>query len=228
MISIMLRGVLIFFILFTGATVSATPLSAAPKYKTKVLYYPVTGSSVAQVHQRMNSPDHSRAYATITQRVGQIKGKMVQGKKRCRVKGFSIPSNYTVRLPKLTGSARLDKKSRARFVSFQKYLRWHEFQHRSIWIGCLRRMEKKARGLRAKTCPVLDAKIAQAFTAEVGRCRRLNARFDQRERKRVNSHIFIKTVRRQLSRPNTANRRRVATTRPASSGRRNKIGGSDR
>ncbi len=207
-------------VLLSTITVSSQ-ISAKPKYSTKIIYYPVTGSSIAQIQQRMSSPNHAGAYATITYKPN-LKGKLIQGKSACKLKGFSVPSRFIVHLPKLAGGTRLNKKSRARFASFQKYLRWHEFQHRSITIGCYRRMEKQARRARAKSCRVLDSKVAKIVRAEVARCQRLNARFDKGQRKRVSSHIFVKTAARQRARP------AVARTQRAAPRRRNNLGASNR
>ncbi len=211
----------VFVVVLLSAITVSSQISAKPKYATKVIYYPVTGSSIAQVHQRMSAPNHAGAYATIVNKPN-LKGRFIQGKSGCTLKGFSIPSNFTVRLPKLTGGTRLSKKSRARFRAFQKYLRWHEFQHRSITIGCFRRMEKQVRRVRDRSCRVLESKVVKIVKAEVARCQRLNARFDKGQRKRVNGHIFVKTAARQLARPAVARKRQVAPRR------RNTLGASNR
>ncbi|MEM7427857.1 MAG: DUF922 domain-containing protein [Pseudomonadota bacterium] len=213
-------------LLMIAGTALGSTAATAQKYRTKIAYYAVTGSSIAQIHQRMNSPDHYGAYATISQDL-DLKGSYQQGKS-CRLKGFSIPSTFTVRLPKLSGGNRLDKRSRARFAAFQKYLRWHEFKHRSIWIGCLKRIERRSRRLRAKNCSVLDSKVLKVFEVEGARCNRLHARFDKGQRKRINSHVFVKTAARQLRQPSRTRQRRVSSKRSSTPRQRSNLGASNR
>lgn len=191
------------------AMAAAGPVQAG-KFTTKYIYYPVSGSTAASLHRTLAVPtgffSRERSYANIVMKPN-IRGVFVPGK-RCRTRGFAIDAAFTVRLPRARKGASIPKGLRRKLNKFISFAKRHELTHRRIFIGCIRRAERRIRAVRVRSCDRYGTRIGQILKKEVATCQRLNARFDRSERSRLNRHPLIRAVFRQAVRRKTVRTRR--------------------
>lgn len=170
-------------------------------YPTKTVYYRLSGSSAISLHNNMKAPSgffsHRNAYATITMRT-KTQTAIKQNASGCRFARFNINANFTMRLPKLANPASVPGKLRGKVHRFIGYLRKHELHHRSLWIGCLRSMERKVRAMRYQSCATLRSRALSHIKSSVQRCKKLHAAFDRRERARVARTPFVLAAKRDV------------------------------
>jgi predicted secreted Zn-dependent protease len=200
----------------------STPAKAKPKVKTKYVYYSISGQSARTLYEQMvrRGPhvNGERALASTTlkpEQTGQI-----GGKSDCRVRNYRLNLDFTIRLPKAQSEKSLSPKLRKHWRRFYQFVRAHEQRHRAIWINCARRIEKKVRGLRARTCAQLGQQMDAVFTAEGARCERQHDAFDTAEQKRLARHPLVRaakrTPREKVARTTTGS---GSTTRAIGNGR---------
>lgn len=177
----------------------AASAAAAPKVTSKTVYFTVSGSTPAALLRdilRKGSVGRVRsAMATTQANISQ--SLKPRGKRGCR---YSSKAVITMRLPRLAKSSRRSRSVRRVWKSFSRYIRAHENQHRSIYTSCARRIDRKARAyIRKHGCKGARVKITEIMVDERLRCKRLNQRYDLRERKRIRRLPLIRqaTVRRR-------------------------------
>ncbi|MEM8646157.1 MAG: DUF922 domain-containing protein [Pseudomonadota bacterium] len=170
--------------------------SAAPKVSTKTIYFTVRGSTPSQVLQSILSrgPGLTRggkAMATTQAKISQtLKPK---GKNGCR---YSSRAVITLRLPRIAKSSLKSRSVRRVWSNFDRYIRAHENRHKSIFLSCARRIDKKARAyIRRNGCKNAKLKITQIMVDERLRCNRLNQAYDRRERSRIRALPLIRQAR---------------------------------
>lgn len=113
-----------------------------------------------------------------------------RGKTGCR---YSSKARITTRLPRLAKSSRKHRAVRRVWRSFDRYIRAHEAQHKSIYLSCARKIDSRARAyIRKHGCKDAKLQITTIMVDERLRCNRLNQRYDQRERARIRRLPLIK------------------------------------
>ncbi len=172
------------------------PTSAAPKVSTKTIYFTVSGSTPSQVLRSILSRGPGirtggKAMATTQAKISQtLKPK---GKNGCR---YSSKAVITLRLPRLAKSSLKSRSVRRVWRNFDRYIRAHENRHKSIFLSCARRIDKKARRyIRRNGCKNAKVKITQIMVDERLRCNRLNQAYDRRERSRIRALPLIRQAR---------------------------------
>lgn len=176
--------------------------SAAPKYKTKIIYYTVSGTNDAQLYAAMNIGSgffrHKQVYAFITSK-SIVDGKYYQGK-TCKLKGLRIRGDFVIRLPKLSSRAKISKSTKRRFKSFLRFVKRHEYRHRSDYISCFKRAERKIASIRVKSCKTFLVRTNAILAREGKRCERIARAFDAAESKRVVRQPFVRVAKKQATR----------------------------
>ncbi len=177
---------------FALATVLG-PAEAKPVTSTKVQHYEIAASSASGLDAQMSSlgPWHGdgRAYANIVVKPN-YSGNLVQGK-ICRLENFKVTASFTMTLPKLAPGAQLSKNLGRQWKSFASFARRHEETHRTIWIECLGKAERRALALRIGDCGALTKEIDRVFEAEWQRCERRQEAFDIAERTKLARHPLM-------------------------------------
>ena len=190
-------------------------VQARGKLTTKYQFYTVSGTSAASLHRNMTVPvgffSSERSYANITIKPS-FSGTFKPGK-RCRITGFGINGNFTVRLPKLKSGIRLKPALNREFKSFVAYVRKHELTHRAIWTKCLRSAERRISRLKIKSCTKLDLTAAGIIKDEWAKCGVRNDRFDAAEQKRLRRLPLVKAAFKSARQPKraAAKKRRTRT-----------------
>lgn len=174
----------------------AEAVVAAPKVSTKTIYFTVSGSTPGQVLRSILSrgPGMRRggkAMATTQAKISQTL--KPRGKNGCR---YSSKAVITLRLPRLTKSSRRSASVRRVWSSFDRYIRAHEGRHKSIFLSCAKRIDRKARAyIRKHGCKNAKLKITKIMVDERLRCNRLNLAYDRRERSRIRALPLIRQAR---------------------------------
>ena len=175
---------------------SSERASAAPKVSTITIYFTVSGSTPSQVLRSIlrKGPGirtGGKAMATTQAKISQTL--KPRGKNGCR---YSSKAMITLRLPRLAKSSLKSRSVRRVWRNFDKYIRAHENRHKSIFLSCAKRIDKKARAyIRRHGCKDAKVKITQIMVDERLRCNRLNQAYDRRERGRIRALPLIRQAR---------------------------------
>lgn len=175
------------------ACACALPAAAAPKVTTKTAYFTVQGSTPAAVLNSILSrgPGGNSGVAMATTQASYNQKVEPKGG-RCRA---ALSVDILIRLPRLSKSSRT-KSVRKVWGSFISYIRKHERRHRSIYIGCAKRMDKKVRAaVRKLGCKKSRSRVNAILKEEDARCNRLNRAYDQRERKRIQRLALVRQAK---------------------------------
>lgn len=197
--------------------IAAGAPARAGKYTTRYSYYAVSGSTAASLHRSLVVPtgffSSEQSYANIVMKP-KIRGFFVPGK-RCRTRGFAIDAIFTVRLPRVRPGVAIPKGLRAKLNRFIAFAKRHELTHRRIYIGCMRRAERRIHAVRTSSCNRYGEQVEKILRREVAACQRLNARFDRSERARLHRQPLIRAVlapvRRKTVRKRRTTRRHART-----------------
>src|SRR4029079_782522 len=124
------------------------PAMARPFAVTHYEYYSVSGISAASLHQSLvvHGPQVNgyKAYAATSMDSHQ-NGALVQTPAGCEIRNYQLRLTFTMRLPRLKPGAAMGLDLRARWASFDRFVRTHEAGHRSIWMSCAATVEARIR-----------------------------------------------------------------------------------
>ena len=201
---------------------SAGGLFAAPRISTKTIYFTVSGSTPSQVLRSILSRGPGirtggKAMATTQANISQTL--KPRGKNGCR---YSSKAVITLRLPRLAKSSRKSRSVRRVWRSFDKYIRAHEGRHKSIFLSCAKRIDRRARAyIRKHGCKNAKLKITKIMVDERLRCNRLNQTYDRRERGRIRALPLIRQARAGTRRASVASVRDLKKRSKRAKRRRN-------
>jgi len=178
-----------------GAMVMPTsPAMARPFATTHYEYYSVSGMSAASLHQSMvvHGPQVNgyQAYAA-TSMGSQQNGALVQTPNGCEVRNYQLRLSFSVRLPRLRSGSPMSPDLRAKWASFDKFVRAHEGVHRSIWMSCAAGAEAKVRAIRARSCDAAQAMASGIIDETWGQCAKRHDAFDAAQRNPLMRQPFI-------------------------------------
>ncbi|MGI9482253.1 MAG: DUF922 domain-containing protein [Hyphomicrobiales bacterium] len=185
---------------------------SAPNVSTKFKSYSVPGSSAQQLFSHMSRygphANGSPALATTAASFSHS-AKLDQGR-NCRLRNYKVNMSFVITLPKARNQAAMSKPLRKRWKQFASHARWHELQHKAIWVTCAKRIESKVRRIGSQpSCNVAWVKARAIANAELARCDGLHAAFDNKESTRAASLPLIK----QALRPAKSSQKSKAATR---------------
>ncbi len=192
------------FVCLSLAILAATtaPLTARPIQKTKYKFYTINGDSPGDIYSSMirRGPDVNgvNAYASTSATSSQD-GKLVQHGNSCRVDSYAFNIDFTINLPKLKNESALTGPTSAKWGQFKSFLKAHEENHRTIWLGCAQNLEVQVKALSSKTCKDFDKQAANLWKKMRKSCDQKHAAFDAAEQKRLVRHPFVKLVLGQRS-----------------------------
>lgn len=178
------------------APMIATTATAAPKVSVKTVYYTVHGSTPRDllVYMLRNGPhgNHGRALGTTNANIRQSARLSPRGK-GCVVQKHNLDVKMTLHLPRLAKGQKLTASDRNRWNGFAAYVKKHENHHKTLFIGCARRIDSKVRSIpQNQSCRAIAAKIKAIFADEDARCGRANQAYDRNEAKRVVKLPFMR------------------------------------
>ena len=103
----------------------------------------------------------------------------------CRPANFRVVPTFEIRLPRLLNEAELDAETRRAWVDFYNQAKWHEEEHRRIYLGCITDLERQIRAMPAvNSCNALEAAVRREYDRNQVECRARHLAFDQAEAKR--------------------------------------------
>ena len=186
---------------------------------TNYTHYLIAGESAEGLYRSMlRKGPHvggGKAYAS-TKMVPEVSAKTIETGSGCRIQNFQVNMTFTIRLPQLKKSAKVDADLRRSFSRFYEFAKKHEETHRSIWLKCAAEAEAEVNKVRAKTCSEAEAR-GLAIVEEVARqCDARHVAFDEAEQKRLVHHPFIKQVlarqkKKAVAQAGVSKKRKVAT-----------------
>ena len=215
------------FTLMLTAAICATTLPAfeaiaATKISVKTEYYAVKGntpaSMVAYIVRNGPHGDRGRAMGTTTAKISQHVDLQTKGR-GCTMRRHRLDVAITMRVPKLASGQKLSASTRSLFNGLASYVRAHENHHKSVFIQCAKRVDRKVAAIRrGQSCGAVRAQIKRIFDTENNRCNAIHHAYDKREAVRVRKLPFIrKAVGPQTPVRRTAAKRTTITTRRTTS-----------
>jgi predicted secreted Zn-dependent protease len=173
---------------------------AKPVVKVKTQHYRVDGGDAAAIVSSMMGSHrllggHGRVGRTKMSR--KIQWEFAETRSSCRVKRHTIRLDFTTQLPRHVSERRLKKRLRKHWRAFASKVKWHEGQHRKIWLSCARKAEKRVNRARAKTCARLVIKLERIYKITNAECDRRHSAFDAKETRRLSKHPLIKAAARR-------------------------------
>ena len=161
---------------------------------TQYRYYALYGKDAVEIlrsiYSRGPTLHGENAIATIKPNFS-VDGRLVQKGGTCRVEGFKINHSFLITLPQLRGKEKLEPKTRVIWDKFAAHAKWHEEEHRRIWIGCIKEAERKITSMRAPTCAKLDAAGDKEVTRIFKACEQKHRAFDAKEAKTIARHALV-------------------------------------
>jgi predicted secreted Zn-dependent protease len=184
-----------FLVGFITATITATqPVTARPIANTHYAYYSVSGMSAQSLHQSLvvHGPlvNGYRAYAA-TEMTSQQDGSLLQSGAGCQVRNYKMRLTFTVRLPRLKSGTPMTPDLRARWASFDRFVRAHEAVHRSIWMSCASEAEARVRAIRTGSCEAAQALATGIINETWTQCAKRHDAFDAAQRSPLMRQPFI-------------------------------------
>jgi predicted secreted Zn-dependent protease len=174
-----------------------TPTSAVvarPFATTHYEYYSVSGMSAASLHRSLevHGPQVGgyKAYAA-TSMDGHQSGALVQTPAGCALANYQLKLTFTMRLPRLAAGSAMNPDLRAKWESFEKFVRAHEGVHRSIWMSCAAATEAKVRAIRAGSCEAAQARATGIMNDMWSQCAKRHDVFDAAQRNPLMRQPFI-------------------------------------
>jgi predicted secreted Zn-dependent protease len=184
----LLAGILV------GLLVPTSIVMARPFATTHYEYYSVSGMSAASLHHSLEvrGPQVGgyKAYAATSMDSHQT-GALVQTPAGCAVTNYQLRLNFTMRLPRLAAGSAMNPALRAKWASFEKFVRTHEGVHRSIWMSCAAAAEAKVRAIRSRSCEAAGAMASGIIDEMWAQCTKRHDAFDAAQRNPLMRQPFI-------------------------------------
>jgi predicted secreted Zn-dependent protease len=186
---------------------------------TNYTHYLIAGESAEGLYRSMlRKGPHvggGKAYAS-TKMVPEVSAKTIDTSNGCRIQNFQVNMTFTIRLPQLKKSAKVDADLRKSFSRFYEFAKKHEETHRSIWLKCSAEAEAQVNKVRAKTCLEAEERGLAIVEAVAKQCDARHVAFDEAEQKRLVHHPFIKQVlarqkKKAVAQAGLSKKRKVAT-----------------
>ena len=195
-----IRSIIIAGVAGVSMALTATAAEARPTVKTTTQTYRVDGSDAAAIvssmlgnHQLLGG--HGRVGRTKMTR--KIDWEFAETSSSCRVKRHTIRLDFLTQLPRHVGEGKLQSSLRKNWRAFASHIKWHEGQHRTIWLSCAKKAERLVNKARARTCAQLVSKLEQIYTSTNAECDRRHAAFDAKETRNLSRHPLIKAALRR-------------------------------
>jgi predicted secreted Zn-dependent protease len=182
-----------------GATVAAVTIcfgsQVGAQPSTSYVHYLVAGNSAQTLFESMlnNGPrvGGGKAYAS-TRMDPNLAASTTSSGGQCRVSSFKMNMTFTIRLPQLDETRKIEPALRQSFARFYVFAKRHEETHRTIWLQCAAEAELRATGVIAATCAEAEARSLK-IVEEISRlCDRRHAEFDAGEQKKLSKHPFLR------------------------------------
>lgn len=174
-------------VLLALALLDARPTLAELRYKTSYRENPIRGTTPQQLWQYMRAhpiidEDDGPALAnishdhTLTVDTSRSNG-------TCRVSGVDFSWHFVITLPRAVDEAAMSPAVRGMWGEFTAYLKRHEEQHRTIFIGCGEDFLRKAAKLTLRgPCFALKSKVKRFIDEQYKVCVAKQRTFDRNER----------------------------------------------
>jgi len=174
-------------LLVFAAVLDDRPAHAELRYKTTYRENPVRGTTPRQLWQYMRrhpiiDKDDGPALANISHDHA-LTVKTTRSNGVCSVSKVDFSWHFVIALPRAVDEADMSPAVRSMWREFTGYLKRHEEQHRSIFIGCGERFLSRAAALTSRgPCFALKSKVNRFIDDEYRVCMSKQRAFDRNER----------------------------------------------
>jgi len=195
-----MKRILAYFAVALALGAGLTAAQAKPTVKVQTEHYRVDGADAAAIVNSMMGNarllgGHGRVGRTKMMR--KIDWEFASTSGSCRVKRHTVELDFVTQLPRHAAEQRLNAALRKDWRGFAQRVKWHEAQHRKIWLQCARDAERKVNAATARTCGELVKKLESIYDRSNAACDKRHAEFDRAETAKLSKHPLIRaSVRR--------------------------------
>ncbi len=183
-------------LVFALLVLTAVPADAKPKFPTKYTYYTISGTTAVDVFQSLSRRKPTLkgdgAYSTTTTAYSSQPGRPVTTGGQCRIEDFLFDADFVIKLPKLKTESALKGAAAGNWRKFSSFLKRHEEQHRSIWLGCGETLQRQVTSLRNRDCGEVEREARRLRDNMKKSCQKQHAALDFRDQKALMGHPFIR------------------------------------
>lgn len=176
----------------------ALPADAQPTSHTKYSYFPVHGSSLPELHRSMLShgPNANgvRGYGVTA----AMPGKQLSVAACQRNGDYHFGIEFVIQLPRAANAAALSASEQALWNRFVQFVKKHEEVHRSIWMSCAVKYERKLQASAVQNCASGQAKVTRLWSEMLATCGPKQTAFDAAQRGALKAHPFMMRVAQKL------------------------------
>lgn len=178
-----------------AAAVTAAPAVAKPTVKVQTQLYRVDGADAGAIVRSMMGQHrllggHGRVGRTKMTR--KIDWEFDSRPGLCRIKRHTVRLDFLTQLPQHVSENRLNAGLRKTWRGFAQRVKWHEAQHRKIWLDCARSAERQVNAARAGNCADLVKKLERIYDSSNAACDKRHAEFDRIETAKLSKHPLIR------------------------------------
>jgi predicted secreted Zn-dependent protease len=173
---------------------------AKPKVRTQTQHYRVDGADAGAIVRSMMGKHRllgGQGRVGRTKMTRKVDWEFTSKPGSCRVKRHNVRLDFVTQLPRHAAERRLNARLRKHWRGFAKRVRWHEAQHRKIWLQCARQAERQVNRARASTCGALIKKLEAIYAASNAACDKRHAAFDRSETRKLSKHPLIRASARR-------------------------------
>lgn len=190
-------------ILAALAIFGAPPPAAKAEVVSKMVVkrHPVSGtdarSLVKGMFHRPLRAGHGPALATLQSSVSMDYDIATpRGKRGCRINRLDFDVKFVMTLPRATQRHRLSPATARLWQRFVDDARRHEDQHRSIILGCFKRIERRGLALRpSASCNAVGDGLMEIIKSELARCETKHEALDSRDAKAIPNEPLFREAR---------------------------------
>jgi predicted secreted Zn-dependent protease len=181
-------------------TILSADTLAKPKVRTQTQHYRVDGADAGAIVRSMMGQHRllgGQGRVGRTKMTRKVDWEFTSTPGSCRVKRHNVRLDFVTQLPRHAAERRLDARLRKHWRGFAQRVKWHEAQHRKIWLQCSRDAERKVNRARASTCGALIKKLEAIYAASNAACDKRHAAFDRSETSKLSKHPLIRASARR-------------------------------
>jgi predicted secreted Zn-dependent protease len=175
---------------------SIHPASAAATSQTIYSYFPVSGSSLAQLYSSML---HTGPVSNGTRGLGatSVQRGADMSLNHCKRFGtYPLAMLFVVRLPALTGGRQLSPSEKAVWTRFVSFVKNHELGHRAIWLSEAAKLQKELDIRKLGSCEAANAKAQMIWSRLMSASLPRHAAFDAAQRGKLTALQFFRFANR--------------------------------
>ena len=180
------RLLLLFLLLPVGfARAQPSPEVGAVAFATEMVYYEVTGATVAELEASLRARSPSTGgerFYGVTEWEVNAEYRWTERATGCSVEDIEVRLIVQTHLPRWSPRVRVDPDLRRSWSAFMRHLEAHEAQHRALITATGEALRWQLVSLRTPTCETMETEANRAVAAVIREGQARNEAYDRATR----------------------------------------------